>query len=124
MARTEGWPAAVYLAALAGSEQLPYRHVSEYLASEVLDGLDAAIRDFLTRTAVLPRLSAALCDHVLEREDSAATLEALVRENLFVTVARSTAGSAITTSSANCSRRPPTRPRCTGAPRGGSASAA
>ena len=35
-------------------------------------------RDFLVRTSVLPRLCAELCDHVLEIDDSAARLEALV----------------------------------------------
>ena len=83
-ARCEGWPAAIYLVALAGADELPHQHLSEYLTSEVLDGLDVHTRDFLVRTSVLARLSADLCDHVLERSDSAGQLAALVRANLFV----------------------------------------
>ena len=75
--QTEGWSAGLYLAALSlrarghrakgattfsGSDRL----VSEYLRSELLEHLSADDRRFLTRTAVLERMSGPLCDEVLE----------------------------------------------------------
>lgn len=94
-ARTEGWAAGLYLAALslrgqsdahafvqafAGDE----RHVVDYLASEVLDGQPQEIRSFLLRTSILERLSGPLCDAVVGGRGSAEVLEAIERGNLFV----------------------------------------
>ena len=89
VARTEGWPAAVYLVRLwlrAGgdADRLPTQHLLEYVTTKVLAGLSDDERGFLTRTSALARLSPELCDHVLGRDDSAARLAALVRANLFV----------------------------------------
>jgi LuxR family maltose regulon positive regulatory protein len=95
VARTEGWPAGVYLAVLwlrdldhpddgvhafAGSA----RHVGEYLADEVLTALSPDTRDFLVRTSVLPRFTPELCDALLDREDSAHVLAELARSNMFL----------------------------------------
>ena len=93
--RTEGWPAGLYLAGLwlrefddPGSAVRGFsgdqRPVAEYLAAEVLDGLDARQRTFLVRSSVFGRFNAELCDVALEREDSAEMLERIVRENGFV----------------------------------------
>jgi LuxR family maltose regulon positive regulatory protein len=93
--RTEGWPAALYLAALwlrtvddldravleFGGE---HRYVAEYLSHEVLAALDADRRSFLLRVAVLGGFTAELCDAVLGRADSAALLAALEESNMFV----------------------------------------
>ena len=77
----EGWPAGLYLAALSirarglkakgaatfsGSDRL----VSDYLRSELLAHLPADDLRFLTRTAVLERMSGPLCDAVLEESGS------------------------------------------------------
>jgi LuxR family transcriptional regulator, maltose regulon positive regulatory protein len=93
--RTEGWPAGLYLAALwvrdlddpdggvrefAGSA----RQVGDYLTDEVLKALAAETRDFLLRTSVMGRFTPALCDAVLERDDSAAILTELARANMFL----------------------------------------
>jgi LuxR family maltose regulon positive regulatory protein len=92
---TEGWPAALYLAALhlrAGGS-LPRaaatfgganRQVSDYLEAELLSRLSSRQRLFLTRTAVLERLSAPLCTAVLEDHGSATTLAELARSNLLL----------------------------------------
>ena len=96
MDRTEGWPAALYLAALAiRSQEDPEqavatfagddRLVADYLWDELLSGLTEDELDFLTRTSILDRLSGPLCDAVLEREGSAKTLRALSRSNLLLT---------------------------------------
>ena len=52
--------------------------------AEVLDGQPPQLRSFLLRTSVLPRLSGALCDAVLQATGSASVLEKIERENLFV----------------------------------------
>lgn len=93
---TEGWPAAVYLAALsaqaapdAGRALAAFsgagRDVSDYLRLELLDAQgDETLRSFLLETSVLARLSAPLCDGLLRRRDSAAILRSLVRRGAFL----------------------------------------
>ena len=86
----EGWPAGTYLAALALREGAVAvgsgedRFVTDYFDFECVSRLSSADLRFLTRTAVLERLSGPLCDHVLETDDSAARLESLARSNQFV----------------------------------------
>ncbi|WP_275080585.1 LuxR C-terminal-related transcriptional regulator [Mycolicibacterium goodii] len=93
--RTEGWAAALYLAALSLSgrdEAASFirtfagdnRHIVDYLMAEVLDCQPPQIRNFLLRTSVLRRFSGALCDAVLQSSDSASVLEDMERENLFL----------------------------------------
>ena len=77
--RTEGWIAALQLAAaslhgrddktafisgFAGDD----RFVVDYLADEVLDRQPAALRRFLLETSVLERLSGPLCDAVTDQK--------------------------------------------------------
>ncbi len=91
--RTEGWVAGLYLAALfskeAGSAELTRfsgddRFVADYLRSEHLSRLKPSVLEFLTRTSILDRMCASLCDAVLDRSDSARRLEALEQANLFL----------------------------------------
>ena len=93
--RTEGWPAGLYLAALAfqagafsaGGAQAfsgDDRFVADYLRLELLSRLTADEVRFLTHTAVLDRMCGGLCDAVLERSDSARVLESLERSNRFL----------------------------------------
>jgi LuxR family maltose regulon positive regulatory protein len=95
VARTEGWPAGLYLAALMlrgrdTSEDRPMsitgenRYVAEYLRSEHLSDLEPDTRTFLMRSSVLGRLCGSLCDAVLETEASGARLESMRESNLFV----------------------------------------
>jgi LuxR family maltose regulon positive regulatory protein len=95
VARTEGWPAGIYLAALslAGAEDRPAlvrafdgtsAHVVDFLAGEVLAGHPPDLQRFMLRTAVLERLCAPLCGAVLGEPGSAAALERLARSNLFL----------------------------------------
>jgi len=92
---TEGWPAALYLAALHLREggSLPRaavtfgganRLVSDYLEAELLSRVSPWQRQFLTRTAVLERLSEPLCEAVLEAPGGGATLAELSRSNLLL----------------------------------------
>jgi len=95
MERTEGWPAGLYLTALAmkaGAEaaSLPEVRgddvfVADYMRHEVLGRLSTQRRSFLTRTSILSRLSGPLCDFVLETTGSARRLERLEGSNLLIT---------------------------------------
>ena len=93
--RTEGWPAGLYLAALSLREggSLPGaaasfggddRFVSEYVESEFLARISSSQRVFLTRTAVLERMSGPLCEAVLGLPGSGAVLAELARSNLLL----------------------------------------
>lgn len=93
--RTEGWIAALQLAAasLRGREDKTAfisgfagddRFVVDYLADEVLDRQPAPLRRFLLETSVLERLSGPLCDAVTDRKDGGSTLVALERKNLLI----------------------------------------
>jgi LuxR family maltose regulon positive regulatory protein len=90
--RTEGWPVGLYLAALAlqaGGQQHPsglgvHRFMADYLRSELLAHLPPELMTFLTRTAVLERLSGPLCDAVLATSGSGRVLESLEDSNLLV----------------------------------------
>ena len=93
--RTEGWPTGVYLAARAlrghpspGDFIRQFsgdnRFVADFLVEEVLGRQPAEIRQFLTRTAILGRFCAPLCDAVAGTGNAAAIIDILERENLFV----------------------------------------
>jgi LuxR family maltose regulon positive regulatory protein len=93
--QTEGWPAGLYLAALAaelgrpaGTAAVPFRGddrlISDYVRSEVLSGLTASTVEFLTRTSILEHVSGPLCDAVLGRSGSQQVLESFEASNLFI----------------------------------------
>jgi LuxR family transcriptional regulator, maltose regulon positive regulatory protein len=93
--RTEGWPVGLYLAALylregglLGSAAVSFsgddRFVSDYVESEFLARISRRQRAFLTRTAILQRISGPLCEAVLDMPGSAATLEELARSNMLL----------------------------------------
>ena len=95
LARTEGWPVGLYLAALAhkagGSRRHPWagfagddRFIVDYLWSELLGQLPPERVAFLTRTAVLERMSGPLCDAVLETTGSSEVLAWLEEANLLL----------------------------------------
>ncbi len=94
-ARTEGWIAALQLAALslrdrddasafiagfAGDD----RNVVDYLVGEVLERQSEDLRNFLLETSVLDTLTGPLCDAVTGHGNGRSTLEHLDRSNLFL----------------------------------------
>jgi LuxR family maltose regulon positive regulatory protein len=92
---TEGWVAALQLAALSmrGREDLSSfvetfsgsnRHVLDFLAEEVLERQSEEVREFLLKTSVLERMSAPLCDALTGGDDGQQMLERLEHDNLFV----------------------------------------
>jgi LuxR family maltose regulon positive regulatory protein len=93
--RTEGWPVGLYLAALylreggslpgaAASFDGADRFINDYIESEFLARISRREREFLTRTAVLSRVCGPLCEAVLQRPGSAATLAHLAGSNLLL----------------------------------------
>jgi LuxR family maltose regulon positive regulatory protein len=93
--RTEGWIAALQLAALSlqGREDAAGfiagfagddRYIVDYLVEEVLQRQPDPVRNFLLHTSVLGRLSGALCDAVTGQDGGKAMLEGLDRANLFL----------------------------------------
>ena len=94
-ARTEGWIAALQLAALSvqGRDDVAGfiagfagddRYVVDYLAEEVLARQPDRVQAFLLQTSILGRLSGPLCDAVTGQGGGKAMLEALDRGNLFL----------------------------------------
>jgi LuxR family transcriptional regulator, maltose regulon positive regulatory protein len=89
VSRTEGWPAALYLAALAMREDPEdavgfggqHHLLADYLTDEVLSALPAELLSFAMRTSVLDELSGPSCDAVLEEHGSALLLDHLARIN-------------------------------------------
>src|SRR6266404_2237039 len=93
--KTEGWPAALRIAA-STSMELPqdFRQyvrnlsgtqptISAYLG-ELLDGLPRELVQFMLRTAVLDRLCAPLCDNVAGTSSSGALLASIEKRQLLL----------------------------------------
>ncbi len=100
VARTEGWIAGLRLVALAlrysddptvqlnALQDVDHnRYVADFLMSEVLAQVPAALEDFLLKTAILERICAPVCNATLglDAQDvsSQANLEWLEQNNLF-----------------------------------------
>ena len=92
---TEGWPAALYLAALriragdvtadrpfTGTERL----MSDYLHTEVLAPLTRSQRTLLVRTSILDQVSGPLADAVVGGHGATRVLERLQRSGLVLPV--------------------------------------
>jgi LuxR family maltose regulon positive regulatory protein len=95
LAKTEGWPAGIYLAALSlrGAPDVSTairdfagddRHVVDYLTQEVIERQPPKLRRFLLRTSILEQFTAPLCDAVREEGGSVGVLEELEHSNLFL----------------------------------------
>lgn len=93
--QTEGWPAALQLfrltlispsvrKSLGDLGTYRPRELAEYLADNVLTLQPPRIQEFLLRTSLLPRLSAALCDAVTGWHNSQEILVYLERSGLFL----------------------------------------
>jgi LuxR family transcriptional regulator, maltose regulon positive regulatory protein len=93
--RSEGWAAALQMAALAlraandpvrVARSLDVRHhaLAEYFVSEVLEQQPADIAQFMLDTSVLDHLTADAAEAVTGRSDAGAVLHHLDTENLFI----------------------------------------
>lgn len=96
--RTEGWAAGLQLFHIATRGKTPAersrilaalatrsRLVREYLSRNVVDELPLDVRRFVLGTCVLGRLTATLCDELLEAGGSGAYLRELERRQVFTT---------------------------------------
>ena len=94
--RTEGWIAALQLAALSLQDRDDAstfiagfsgdnRYIVDYLVEEVLARQPEEVRTFLLQTSMLDRLTGELCDAVTGGSGGKAMLEAVGRANLFLT---------------------------------------
>lgn len=92
---TEGWAAALQLAAVEIAQGVPpaqirahlsgpHSDVFRYLTEEMLVHLQPSQREFLVRTSFLQELSGPLCDAVTGRDDGERQLEELHRANLLL----------------------------------------
>ncbi|MHB8134942.1 MAG: LuxR C-terminal-related transcriptional regulator [Anaerolineaceae bacterium] len=93
--RTEGWVAALQLAALSMIGQRDvvgfikaftgsHVYIAEYLVDEVLTRQPEDVQAFMLQTSILERLNAGLCEAVTGGENGQSVLMALHRANLFV----------------------------------------
>lgn len=99
--KTEGWIAGLQMAAISLQKRLKsdgelgvsgyidgftggHQFVIDYLVEEVLNQQSPEIQGFLLRTSILERMNAALCDAVLNRDNSQSTLGKLDQDNLFL----------------------------------------
>jgi LuxR family maltose regulon positive regulatory protein len=93
--RTEGWIAALQLAALSmqGRDDVAGfiagfagddRYIVDYLVEEVVQRQSESVRSFLPQTSILDRPSGPWCDAVTGHDNGKSTLEGLERANLFV----------------------------------------
>jgi LuxR family maltose regulon positive regulatory protein len=94
--KTEGWAAGLQIAGISligkanpssfvqtfsGSN----RHILDYLTDEILNQQPAEVQNFLLHTSILERLSAPLCEAVVDVTGNAqAMLEYLEKNNLFI----------------------------------------
>jgi len=93
--RTGGWLAGLQLLDLSLKRRessfylqegisSSHHHILDYLTEEVLRQQPLAIQRFLLNTSILERLTAPLCDAVLEQSGSQQVLEELKRTNVFL----------------------------------------
>jgi LuxR family maltose regulon positive regulatory protein len=93
--RTEGWPVAIYLAALASRRAGPDagvtmgltggdHYVSSYLASELAAGLGEGDMQFLTRTAIVEIVTPGLAEVLSGMPDGGPRLASLARSHLLI----------------------------------------
>ncbi len=92
--RTEGWIAALKLAALSLQSEpeaaefvarfsAQHAFITDYLVNEVISRQPDDVRTFLVATAILDRLCAPLCDAVTGQHNGQAMLEHLEHNHLF-----------------------------------------
>jgi LuxR family maltose regulon positive regulatory protein len=92
---SEGWAAGLQLASLSlrdaarrdsfiASFSGSLREIADYLATDVLNQQDPTLRDFLLRTAILDRVSAAAAAAVTRNPEARSLLETAEASNLFL----------------------------------------
>lgn len=95
-ARTEGWAAALQLAAISLEKAADptafiagfsgvHRYLVDYLVGVVLLRQTEEVRNFLLETSILERMNAPLVEALTQKANGQAMLEQLEQQNLFIT---------------------------------------
>ncbi len=83
--RTEGWPAALYLAGIAMLDEVDVSAaIADYIRDEFLASVSKRRLEFLRRVSILDRFDGELCDAVLARSGSARVLSDLAHGNTLL----------------------------------------
>jgi LuxR family maltose regulon positive regulatory protein len=93
--RSEGWAAAVQMAALAlrgtadparraRALEIRGHAIAEFVVSEVLEQQSPEVSRFMLDTSILGELTADMCEAVTGRQDAAALLRAVAAAHLFL----------------------------------------
>ncbi len=93
--RTEGWAAGIQLAGLSLLETSDIdkfihdftgsnRYILDYLIEDVVNQQPLDIKNFLLKTSILDRFSAAICNKVINEENSQRLLNIIETSNLFL----------------------------------------
>lgn len=94
-ARTEGWLVGLHLLGLSLPQQVDplillqeasgdQHYILDYLTQEVLQRQSQQVQTFLLSTCIIERLTASLCDAILQQNGSQQMLQQLEQANLFV----------------------------------------
>ncbi|HEY70321.1 MAG TPA: hypothetical protein G4O08_07045 [Anaerolineae bacterium] len=87
---TSGWSMGVTLSLRVAKDKSPKASqieipdVQQYLIDEAFREQPEEIRHFMLESSVMPIMSAALCDEVLQRKDSERILNAMVSDGMFI----------------------------------------
>lgn len=92
---TEGWITGIQMVALAMqnkknrrftaySKQYDLQELVNFLSEEVLLHQPEHIQDFLLKTSILTEFSPAICDEILQKNDSKEILNYLLQQDLFI----------------------------------------
>ncbi len=101
-ARTNGWAAGLILMAknLHRSMSSPGmvelgtpEEIFSYFAGELFENLDDGMKDFLTITAFLPRMTVAMAEELTQKENAGVLLRSIEHDHLFIE--KSTSGDAV-----------------------------
>ena len=92
MQRMQGWPTGLGLWLVSQQDKshwpeniVPEREeLADYLIGEVLNTLSEPLKDFLIKISVLHNFNEALCNQVLDIEDSAQWIQQLIHHNIFI----------------------------------------
>ena len=92
-ARTNGWAAGLILMAksLRKSTSSPDmeklstpEEIFSYFAGELFENLDDEVKDFLTKTAFLPRMTVAMAGELTQRDNAEVLLRSIEHDHLFI----------------------------------------
>ncbi len=93
--RTEGWPSGLQLVVLAmqnvadveqfvATFQGSHRYILDYLAEEVMRHQDGQVKEFLSKTSILSRFNAPLCEYITGIHNCQSLIRKIEKENLFI----------------------------------------